>query len=146
MTSLTATGAIRLRRPAALLAALIVSGLGLAACAPATAVGPRTSANPNVFHARLAQENLTGVYDPRAYDSEDVQKGLAQICGNRKITDYSEQPSGGMRAFFGHCWGGTDIRMGIVTFTRMGDRLRIEIPGYIQRDSRGESRHWSIRL
>lgn len=134
------------RRLSTLLAVPTALGLGLAACSVGTAPAPLTSANPNVFYARLAQENLTGVYDPSAYGSEDVQKGLAQVCGNRRITEYSEQPAGDMIAFSGHCWGGTDVLMGKITFRRMGNRLRIEVPGYIGRDSWNENRTWSIRL
>lgn len=141
-----ATNTTGLRRFFALLAALIALGFGLAACAVGTTSAPLTSANPNVFYARLAQDDLTGVYDPAAYSSADVQKGLAQVCGNRRITEYSEQPAGDRIAFFGHCWGGTDVLMGKVTFRRTGNRLRIEIPGYIGRGSRDESRAWSIRL
>lgn len=144
--SLIVTHITWLHRPVTRLAGLVASGLALAACSLDTAGGALTSANPNVFYASLAQEDLTGLYDPAAYDSADVQKGLAQVCGNRRITEYSERPAGEMIAFSGHCWGGTDVRMGRITFTRMGSRLRIEIPGYIGRGSRDERRTWSIQL
>ncbi|KGJ06686.1 hypothetical protein SAMN04487972_102264 [Paracoccus halophilus] len=137
------TGRHRFTAP---LGVLIAAGFALGACSLDTARGPMTSADPTVFYAELAQENLTGVYNPLAYRSEDVQKGLAQVCGNRRITEYRERPAGEMVAFFGHCWGGTDVLMGTVSFRRMGNRLRIRVPGYIDRDRRNESRAWSIRL
>lgn len=142
-TAKTPTGP---RRMAALPAALTLAVFGLAACSLDTSPAPFTSANPNVFYARLAQDDLSGVYDPAGYTSADVQKGLAQVCGSRRITGYREEPAGDMVAFFGHCWGGTHVGSGRVTFWRMGNRLRIEVPGYIGRDSRDEARHWSIRL
>lgn len=145
--SLTARNMAAPRRPYALLAALIAAGLGLAGCTVGTAGAPQASADPNVFYARLAQADLTGVYNPAGFASDEVQTGLAQICGNRKITRYSEAPAGGdMVAFSGHCWGGTDILSGEVTFTRFGSSLRIEVPGYLDRDRLRESRRWSIRL
>ncbi len=131
-------------RSVTMLAMLLASGIALSACTMNAA--PPTSADPNVFYADLGTTDLTGVYNPAGFSAADVQVGLAQICGDRKITNYVEQPSGAMMAFSGHCYGGTTIRTGTITFTRMGNRLRIEVPGYIERDRRRESRIWSILL
>ncbi len=130
-------------RRTALFAVIIASG-ALYGCT--TTAAPPVSADPNVFYADLGPTDLTGVYNPAGFSAADVQAGLAQICGDRKITNYTEQPSGAMMAFSGHCYGGTTIRTGTITFTRMGNRLRIEVPGYIERDRRRESRIWSILL
>lgn len=143
----TARKTTRPRRPLTLLAAAVVSGSGLAACTIDTTPGPRVSQDPYVFYASLApDEDLTGVYNPAGFSSADVQKGLAQICGNRRITEYAEQPAGDMMAFSGHCWGGTGVLTGTISFRRMGNRLRIEVPGYIDRDQNRDSHHWSILL
>lgn len=143
MHSLSNTSRPSLRRTA-FWAMLFASGVALAGCS--TSVGPLTSSSPNVFYANLGPTDLTGEYNPAGFSSADVQAGLAQICGNRKITNYSEQPAGGMVAFSGHCYGGTTVRMGTITFTRDGNRLRIVVPGYVERDRMRESRTWSILL
>lgn len=132
-------------RSVTMLAMLFASGITLSACTMRE--GPLTSENPNVFYADLGPTDLTGEYNPAAFSAADVQAGLAQICGNRKITNYTEQPAGGMMAFSGHCFGGSTVRMGTVTFIREGiNRLRIIVPGYIERDRRRESRTWSIYI
>lgn len=121
----------------------IVAAALLAACT--VSVGTAET-SPNSFSAQLAQDRLTGTYDPSGFTSDQVARSIGQICAHRRVSNYVEQPTAdGRVAFSGWCRGGTPILMGRSTFTRFGDRVRIRVPGFSEQLPR-YSPTWTIGL
>ena len=123
--------------------ALIAATALLAACTVSVGTAP---SSPNSFSAQLAQDQLTGTYDPAGFTSAQVERAIGQICAHKRVSGYTEQPTAdGNTAFSGHCRGGTPILMGRSYFTRYGDRVRINVPGYSELLP-GYPTSWSIGL
>ncbi|TRW99426.1 hypothetical protein FNJ84_01765 [Paracoccus sp. M683] len=133
----------RTPRPATLTGSLLAACMVLGACTVNVGTAP---SSPNFFYARLTQDGITGTYDPTGFSSAEVEKAISQICATRRVTRYAEQPAAdGRIGFYGYCRGGSEVLMGTTTFNRIGNRLRIEVPGYAEKHRKGDQ-VWSISL